>query len=378
MKHLLAALLLLFAFAAPALAAPEPAASAAVSTVNGVKLDLINKLEADKYLTAVQAAEVKGKYIGSDSEIAEADGTSWTRWLSWVNVLKVLAILALLIAFNGLIIKFVKFAWATITMVPTYVYQGVFLACTLWLTVAPATIWASQAFYLALFGAFGNALIVAWVLDTYPKVAEAIKKMFSLGIPPYVLASFYGALYFAVLAIAYSSQIFGFFAAVCVSSMFGFGMFYMPGVLFLDIRRNAVGALLISHTLILIAYVAAKHAAVPYLPLFAAGFEYYCPIGLGLAMLVGVSPWHRHGFGFNFLVALAIFGLAMFGYSFYSEHGIGAIIGIFAALLLIEWVMYASWCGGLIIGTAMTGAILYGIAMVLESNGRAIMTAIGL
>lgn len=292
-------------------------------------------------------------------------------------MLKVLAVLALLVAFNGLIIKFIKWAWVTITMVPTYVYQSAFMACTLWLTLWPASIWASQAFYLALFGAFGNVLIVGWVLKTYPNVAELIKKMFSLGIPPYVLASFYGAVYFAVLAITFSSQIFGFFAAVCVSSMFGFGMFYMPGVLFLDIRKNATGALLISHTLILIAYVAAKHLSVPYLSLFAAGFEYYCPIGLGLAMLVGVSPWHGKGIGLNFLVTLIVFGLAMFGYSFYGEHGIGSIIGIFATLLLIEWVMYASWSGGLIIGTAVTGVLLYSIAMVLESNGRAILANFG-
>lgn len=372
MKHLLAALLLLFAYAT---AWATPSASVTTpTTVNGVKLDLVNKLETDKYLTATQAAEVKSKYIGSDAEIATSNEESW---FNWINLLKVLAVLALLIAFNGLIIKFVKWAWVAITKVPTYVYQGVFLACTLWLTIAPATIWASQAFYLALFGAFGNVMIVGWILKIYPNVAEFIKKMFSLGIPPYVLASFYGALYFAILAITFSSQIFGFFAAVCVSSMFGFGMFYMPGVLFLDIRKNATAAVLISHTIILILYVVAKHSALPYLPLFAAGFEYYCPIGLGLAMLIGVSPWNRGGLGFNFLIALAIFGLAMFGYSFYGEHGIGSIIGIFAALLLIEWVMYASWHGGLIIGTAVTGVILYGAAMFLEANGRAILSNFG-
>lgn len=375
MKHILAALLLLFAFAT---AWAAPPASAPVATANGVKLDLINKLEADKYLTAKQAAEVKSKYIGSDSELAEASNDSWTRYITWVNLLKVLAIVALLIAFSGVIAKFVKWAWLVIVMVPTFIYQGAFLSVTLWMTIWPASLWASQAFYLALFGAFGNLLIVKWILKEYPSLAKAIKEFFSLGIPPYVLASLYGALYFAVLAVSYGSQIFGFFAAVCVSSAFGFGMFYMPGVLFLDIRKNATAALFISHIAILVAYVWAKHAGVPYLALFAPGFEYYCPIGLGLAMLVGVSPWYRHGVPLNFMLTVITFALAMFGYSYFGEHGIGAIIGIFATLVLLEWVMYASWSGGLIIGTLVTGVVLYGGALVLESNGRAILTALGL
>lgn len=44
MKHILAALLLLFAFAT---AWAAPPASAPVATANGVKLDLINKLVSE-------------------------------------------------------------------------------------------------------------------------------------------------------------------------------------------------------------------------------------------------------------------------------------------------------------------------------------------
>lgn len=381
-KRLFTALLLCcagLACAAPEPAQPASAASAATKlTANSVKLSLLKALEQDKVLSHEQVQVATAKYIGSDSEVAEATQDKESRWFSWVGALKVVAVLAFLIAFSGLIAKFVGWCWMVIVMVPTIIYQGIFLACTLWMTIWPASLWASQAFYLALFGAFANILIVAWILKVYPQAAKFIKDLFSLGIPPYVLSSLYGALYFGVLAVAYGSQIFGFFTAVCVSAAFGFGLFYMPGVLYLDIRKNAALPLFVSHIAILVAYVWAKQAGVPYLTLFSSGFEYYCPIALGLAMLVGVSPWYRDGLGVNALCALLTAGLALFGYSYFGEHGIGAIVLIFFTLLLIEWVMYASWNGGLIIGTAVTGALLYGAALVLESNGRAIMTAVGL
>lgn len=380
LKGFITALLLAcfgFAVAAappPPASASQPASSAAVTqTVNSVKLNLLKALEQDKVLTSEQVKAATAKYIGSDSEIVAAAQDQESRWFSWVGALKVAAVLAFLIAFSGVIAKIVGWCWMIIVAVPTYIYQGAFLACTMWLTLFPSTVWVSQAFYLALFGAFGNIMIVSWILKVYPKVAMFIKNMFSLGIPPYVLASLYGALYFGVLAVAYGSQIFGFFTAVCVSAAFGFGLFYMPGVLFLDIRKNAVLPLFVSHVLILAAYVWAKQAGVPYLALFASGFEYYCPIALGLAMLVGVSPWYKEGTGVNALIAVVTALLALFAYSYFGEHGIGTIVLIFFCLLLAEWVMYASWHGGLIIGTAATGALLYGGALVLESNGRAIL-----
>ena len=52
---------------------------------------------------------------------------------------------------------------------------------------------------------------------------------------------------------------------------------------------------------------------------------------------------------------------------------IGATIDVFMVLVFLEWILYMSWKGGFIIGSLFTGITLYGAALVLESNGRAIL-----
>lgn len=373
MKHLLAFLLALF-MACSTQAADPP-------TVNQVKLTLIRELQSDGSLTQAQALEATKRYVAvADSATPAAAAKivvsepAW--WSNWIDILKVLGVLALLIALSGWIKMGVMAAWSYITAVPVIVYQGIFLAATLIGTVMPGLYWASQAFYVTLFCVFANLLIIGWIFAYNPALAEWFRKLFSLGVPPSVVAAFYGMAYFAVLAIVHSSQIFGFFAAVCFSAMFGFGMFYIPGVLYLDVSGKAANSVIISHTLILSAYTVASLMGAPHLALFVAGFEYYCPIGLGLALLIGASPWSGRFISRGILMFIVVLVLANIAFSF-GMRSIGSIIDIFAVLFLLEWLLYACWSVSILAGVFVTGVTLFGGGLFLESHGATILKALG-
>ena len=343
-------------------------------TANQVRVETIKDLHLKGMLTTEQEAQALSEvYKKADENLQEASETSWIRWLSWINLVKAVAVLALLICFWGIIKRLIKACWGWIVAVPAWLYQVVALGVTAVGLVAPQVFWASQSFYIALFCAFAVPMLLSWVVATYPKLAEALLALFSLGIPAGVIVSFWATVYFSGLAIWYDSQIFGFFAAVSFSSLFGFGMYYAPGVLYLDIRRSWAPVVVYSHTLALCAYVAAKHAGLPYIGLFGPGFEYYCSIALGIALLIEISPFMDDILGGALLRGLLVIGLANFGYGYFGEHAIGAIIDVCAVLILIDWLLYASWKTGLIIGTGVTGILLYFAALVMEHQGKAIL-----
>jgi hypothetical protein len=107
--------------------------------------------------------------------------------------------------------------------------------------------------------------------------------------------------------------------------------------------------------------------------LFSPGIEYYCTIALGVALLVGCSPFYKDEKLGPFLVmGIMIFILANIGFAM-GFKSIGSIIDVFMILVFLEWVLYMSWKGGFIIGSLITGLVLYGGALVLESNGRTIL-----
>lgn len=369
MRHLLSALALFFAlnvaFGQPASAPPASVATSAAH----VKQDLFDKLAADGYMAAASVPAARAKY-GSEAAGSES---SWTKYLTLVNLIKVLATGLLLIACAGTIKKIIMGLWNIITMVPPIVYQMLALTATVAGTIAPQTIWASQSFYVALFCAFANLMILGWIGAIYPKVVEALKKIFSLGIPVGMIASFWLCVYFAALAFAYDSKIFGFFSAVAFSGIFSFGIYYMPGVMFLDVRKNAMGALAVSHIALLTVYGLALTGTSlgPNLSLFSAGIEYYCTIALGVCLLIGASPFYGNPAPWA-LALIVSFILAMIGYSI-GLKSVGSIIIIFTILIFLEWLLYASWHGGLIIGTAVTGAVLYGGALMLEAYGKTVL-----
>ncbi len=354
------------------------------TTIANVKIGLIKNLQKDGYLSERMAKESVMKYVSEKDKIplnsiaaVEAKSkATWSDFMSWTNFLKVVGVIFILVAFFGVIKRIILGMWILIVSIPVEAYQTVGLAAFTLGTLNPQLIWEAQHFYVALFSSIANLIILGWILETHPKIKEFIGKLLNLGIPVACIISFYAMLYFGALAIAYDSSIFGFLAAVGLSGMFSFGMYYSPGVLFLDFKENMLGAVVGGHIAVLIAYVALHYYAPALTAQFDIGIQYYCTIALGVGLLVGSSPFYASNSnsvgGYVMLFILAFIG-AGFAYFFYDLPVIGSIIFVFFTLFVLEWIGYLGYQTGMIIGSAMLGGSLFGLSMLFEKYGSLIM-----
>jgi hypothetical protein len=276
-------------------------------TIADIKTEIISSMEKDGYLSQKMAGEVSQKYIteadkttvskpmtmgASQVEQAQAkakQSASWKDYLSWINFVKVLGVICLLIAFSGMIKKVIAGLWVFIAAVPMILYQAVFLGVGIVGIFRPDLISVSQQFYVALFFAFANLIVIGWIISTHKKIEEFIAKLFKLGIPPSCLASFYGMIYFAALAYFYQSSIFGFFAAVCLSGVFSFGLYYMPGVLYLNFKESMLPAVVFGHLAVLAIYTFMFKTHPEYTMFFDAGIQYYCTVALAVGLQFDAS-----------------------------------------------------------------------------------------
>ena len=363
---------------------PAWATSTTNTTAAQVKLDLLKQLETDGFLSAKLAQEAKDKYVDptqlTSPVTSETTSDSlWARYVSWVNFFKVAGVILLLIAFGGTLRNLVRGVWHLLVQVPPAVYQGTLLTVTITGTLRPELLWASQSFYVAMFCAFANLGLLCWVLATYEKLAKALAALFNLGIPVGSVLSFWGMLYFGALALGYNSQIFGFFAAVCLSGILSFGVYYMPGVLTLYFKEKALNAVVFGHLGILAGYAGLKITGT--LPtqadVFVTGLEYYCTIGFAVGLLVGASPFfNRRESGLYGLVFVLSLLAAITGYFFYDLKVIGSILCSFFILLVLEWLTYWGFRGGVVIGSGILGGTLYSMSLLLERFGHLLVLRI--
>jgi hypothetical protein len=357
-------------------------------TIADIKTELISSMEKDGYLSQKMAGEVSQKYIteadkttvskpmtmgASQVEQAQAkakQSASWKDYLSWINFVKVLGVICLLIAFSGMIKKIIAGLWVFIAAVPMILYQAVFLGVGIVGIFRPDLISVSQQFYVALFFAFANLIVIGWIISTHKKIEEFIAKLFKLGIPPSCLASFYGMIYFAALAYFYQSSIFGFFAAVCLSGVFSFGLYYMPGVLYLNFKESMLPAVVFGHLAVLAIYTFMFKTHPEYTMFFDAGIQYYCTVALAVGLIVGASPFYKKdsaiGYGVLFVI---LFFAASYGFHLYGMPVVSSIIIAFFILFILEWIGYIGYKSGMIMGTAIIGGALYATAMLMEKYG---------
>lgn len=363
-----------------------PASAPSPRTAGDIKTELIKQMQKDGYLSERMAKEVAGKYVspGDFRETAagavktEASQPSvWSRYMSWVNLIKVVALICFLVVFYETVLKVAKALWTYVIKVPSIVYQLVFLSLTGLGTLWPAAIWPSQAFYLALFCGFANVLLLAWIADTYKVVPETLKKVIPLfRRAPASTACALGMVYFGALALMHQSSIFGFFAAVCLSGVLSFYMVYTPGTLYLKLDERMLKGVVFGHLIVLAAYCAVRTNGIHWesIQYFEAGLEYYCTIGLSLALLIGASPWpsraHRNRYLALFIV-LAV--LASLGYLFLDLKVIASILLCFFVLLVLEWIVYLGFKTNMLIGAGALGASLYAIAVLLEKYSSLII-----
>lgn len=360
------------------------AAESTVLTKADVKIELIKEMKKDGYLSDKMATEVSGKYITEadkkpivETVVTKGSSISWQEWLSWTNFFKVLGVILFLIAFSGLLKKIVLGMWHLIVAVPQFVYQTVFLGLFSTGLLRPDLIWESQAFYVVLFSSFAFLMVLAWVAEAYPKVLAFVKKFFNLGIPFESILSFYGMLYFGALAWFYHSSIFGFFAAVCLSGVFSFTMKYVPGILFLDFKEKMLNAVVFGHLAVLLIYVYFFRTMPEITKYYDIGIQYYCTIAMSVGLLVGASPFYKRGTALGYAVLfVALFFLASYGYFFLDLKVIGSIVSCFFVLLVLEWLGYIGFQGGLIAGCAVLGASLYAVSMLLEKYGQMLILSL--
>lgn len=355
-------------------------------TIADIKIELISSMEKDGYLSQKMAGEVAQKYITeadkttlsktittNAAQVEQAkvkSSISWTDYLSWINFFKVIGIIFLLIAFSSFIKQIISGLWVFIAAVPVIVYQAVFLAVGMVGIFRPDLISVSQQFYVALFSAFANLIVIGWIITTHKKFAEFIAKLFNLGIPPSCVASFYGMLYFGALAYFYQSSIFGFFAAVCLSGVFSFGLYYMPGILYLNFKESMLPAVVFGHLVVLAVYTFIFKNHPELTMFFDAGIQYYCTIALGVGLLVGASPFYKKESAIGYAALFVIlFFTASYGYHFYNMQVVASIIFVFFVLFILEWIGYIGYKTGAIIGAAIIGGSLYATAMLFEKYG---------
>lgn len=357
---------------------------AETQTLADEKMTLLQNLHKDGYLTESGMNEAANKYIKEEDKhylmqsnpqaegVIKQDVTEekegWGQYLSLINFIKVFAVILLLIAFGGIIKKFIRGCWFLIAMVPVWVYQAAFLCATIYASLFPATIWSSQSFYIALFGIFGNLLVCVWIIAVWKRIEEWIKKILDFGIPPGSAISFLLMVYFGAFAIFYESSFLGFFAAVALSGVFSFSLFYVPGVLFLYFKENALAAMVFGHLLALIIFIGLLllGIATEYLAYFNTGVQYYCTLALGVALLVGSSPFYHKAKIFYFLILIGLCILATPLYFFFNMTALPTILYIFFVLVLLEWIGYWGFKNGVIAGLLFVGAILFGLALFLE------------
>jgi len=366
-------------------------------TVGQVKTQLLKNLETDGYLSQKLASEALTKYVSPEdaaTPIGSATSTtsttsltnnsatptqtaSWTDYVSFINFVKVLAVGLLLFFMSGVLKAVVKGMWGVITIVPAIVYQVVFLMLSLYGTVSPESVWASESFYVALFCSITNLMIVSWIGVMYPKVMQKLARLFSLGIPASVIVSFWAMVYFATLAIVYQSSMFGFFAAVALSGTMSFAVMYSPGVVFLHFEENRMASLITGHIAVLGLYALAYKTgfAANYIVYFHAGIQYYCATALGVGLLVAASPFYKTREALKYTgVFVAVFAASVACYFFLGLTTMSTVIMMFFALFFLEWVGYVGFKGGWVMGCGLTGGLLYASALVFERYGAMVAT----
>ena len=91
------------------------AAESNVLTKADIKIELIQDMKKDGYLSDKMATEVSGKYITEEDKkplvetvVTKGSSIQWQDWLSWTNFGKVLGTILILIAFSGVLKKIIN------------------------------------------------------------------------------------------------------------------------------------------------------------------------------------------------------------------------------------------------------------------------------
>lgn len=346
-------------------------------TLAGIKTELIENLKTDGLITDANAVIAMQKYVSDPNESKDVlvkDDTGWRSHVTLANGMKLVGVLLLVFAFSSMIGKIIRACWIVIAAIPIIVYQAVALAFTVTATVAPALIWESQSFFVVLFGSILNLVIVAWILDSYPKLMALVKNLFKLGIPVECVGLFYLSIYLGALTIYQMSVI---FATATLFSLIGFVVASIIAVM--DKKKVDHDDKILSYiaygtlSFWLATYVALKMTNVlpTYVDLFNVGVQYFIIFAMAFICQAYTTPFAGyHKFEVSAIVGTALLGV--FGIVAYTTLGMqvaGTLIFCSYVILLLQWVVYKAYKVGVIFGSAVIGALLYGGALLVEKYG---------
>ena len=346
-------------------------------TFAGIKTELIENLKTDGLITDTNAVIALKKYVSDQNErkdILVKEDTGWRSHVTLSNGMKLVGVLLLVFAFAGMISKIIRACWIVIAAIPIIVYQIAALAFTVTATVAPAIIWESQSFFVVLFGSILNLVIIAWILDSYPKLFEMVKNLFKLGIPAECVGLFYLSIYLGALMVYQMSVI---FATATLFSLIGLVLAIVIRILEKKkIEANDKWLSYLAYGILsfwLAVYVVLKMANIfpAYLDLFKAGVQYFVIFAMAFICQAYTTPFA----GYKKVEVPAIIGTALlgvFGIVAYTVLGMqvaGTLIFCSCVILLLQWVVYYAYKVGVIFGSAVIGALLYGGALLVEKYG---------
>lgn len=342
-----------------------------------IKKEFLQTLEKDGYISAENAAKATQQY-----KLQDAPPSAVAKYLNISNGFKAVGFLMLVWAFWGFIRNIIISFKNLILMVPVSIYQAISLVISLSLIYKSTDFWVSQAQWISIFGVIATALNVVWIFSIHKRLAETVFSVLSLGfIKPSMLTFFAATAYFGFYAIQVQSEILGFIAVVNACCLMSFTISVFPGVVALDLSEKFVSITMLTNTVLLgvIGYCKLQGIPIAYFSFFEKGVFYYMPIGTGLAMLVGLSPWYRGTDKFLSVILSAItIGTAIFMLGIPTMSTSAVILLIFAVLAVLEWVAYVSFSAHLMVGLAITGGTLFGLAVWLESNMPRIVAALQL
>jgi len=351
---------------------PDNAAIAKQRYIGNIATKKAEEAKLDKQQRG-SANTLKTKAIKEQrrEQVSETE-VSWADYLTLTNSIKVLAVVFVLIALQGIILKLIISICAIFIIIPPILLQLALLTAGLTAILAPEKISQSQAYYLVLIGSISNLMAIGWFLATHEALAAKLTKLLSFGLPTYVMAGAYLAAYFSWLAIEYQSSLLGIFAVIAMVAAMGFTARKIYGGFAIGVDESGSLPFVIWGNFVVLLAYSVISTLFPFddLAYFATGIENVCALALSVCLLIGASPWTKGSelFLSNVLVLILSFSLALIGTTLFGINTIGTYINTVFALWLLEWVGYYTFNTSFILFAVVFSALLYSLALYLESN----------
>lgn len=287
-----------------------------------------------------------------------------------LDVIHIIIIGLILFFFRETVKLFFKKFLEFLKIVPLIVYQKILLLAGIFGIIRPDLISEDYEFYIALFSAFSNILIVMWIFLEDSKYSYFFRRILMLGGFFDSIFSFYLMVYFTILAFIYESSVFGLFATIFLANIVTFGIHYLAR----KINNSILPSAIFAHLLILTVYLFTLKIDPENTAYFHLGFQYYCPIVISLLLLIGSSPflYEKKVYIIYSAILISLTMLSSFLYLQYDLTIISSILFTGFILLLLQFIVYFSWKRGINFSMTMITVNFFILFFLYEKYGSMI------